>query len=213
MRVCPRGLAVGGFLLVFAAGVAGAQPLLEGDPAAGKNKAAVCAACHGPAGNSSNPVWPKLAGQHATYLYRQLQLFASGQRQNPIMQAQVANLSDQDMRDLAVYFAAQTMSPGVASKKLVERGSQLYRVGDAEAGIPPCAGCHGPAGQGNAAAGYPKISGQHAKYIAAALKAYRAGERGDYPAGEIMQAVAANMQDEDIRALASYIQGLARVEP
>lgn len=193
----------------LACGTVAAQPLIDGNAKAGEKKAAVCAACHGPAGNSTNPIWPKLAGQHAAYLYKQLKLFKAGKRKNPIMQAQAAGLSGQDMRDLAVYFSLQTMSPGVANEKLVDRGFTLYRVGDAEAGIPACAGCHGPAGRGNAAAAYPEISGQHAKYLAAQLTAFREGKRGDYPSAQIMHGVAKNLTDEDIRALASYIQGLS----
>lgn len=179
-----------------------------GDPQAGRQKATACAPCHGIHGNAPSGPFPKLAGQHASYLYYQLRLFKSGQRESPIMQAQVANLSKQDMKDLAAYFASQTMTIGSASKALVEQGERLFRGGVPARGVPACTGCHGPAGLGNAPAKYPRISGQKAEYLAQELREYRAGTRGDYPKGRIMQGVAAKLTDEEIKALASFLSGL-----
>ncbi|MDN5851206.1 MAG: cytochrome c4, partial [Nitrococcus sp.] len=154
-----------------------------GHPQAGKQKAAICAGCHGADGNSPSGQFPKLAGQHASYLYEQLRLFKGGQRKSPIMQAQAANLSDQDMKDLAAYFSSQSMQVGSASRVLAERGERLFRGGVPAKGVPACTGCHGPAGLGNPPAKYPRISGQNASYLAEELRAYRAGKRGNYPLG------------------------------
>ena len=179
----------------------------ESSAEAGQTKAAVCAACHGPDGNSANPEWPSIAGQHAGYLVAQLKAFKAGDRQNVLMSPMAMPLSDQDMEDLAAWFASQSPTPREADPALVEKGQRLYRGGDAERGIAACIACHGPTGQGNPLAGYPVIAGQHATYAATALKAYRAGERRS-DSNQMMRNVAANLSDEDIRALASYVQGL-----
>ena len=179
----------------------------EGDAAAGQTKAAVCAACHGPDGNSANPEWPSLAGQHASYLVSQLEAFKSGARQNVLMSPMAMPLSEQDMADLAAWFSSQALTPKQADPAVVDRGRRLYRGGDAERNVTACIACHGPTGQGNPLAGYPVIAGQHATYAAATLRAYRAGERKS-DANQMMRNIASNLSDEDIRALASYIQGL-----
>lgn len=196
------------FGLLLATTIASANTLVDGNAKAGKMKSAVCAACHAADGNSTIAQYPKLAGQHATYLLQQLKHFKSGKRDSAIMRVQVASLSVQDMKDLAVYFATQPMQIGVANEALVKRGAELYHAGDAEDGIPACAGCHGPAGMGNAAALFPRISGQHAKYLAQQLKAYRAGKRSGYSKAEIMTGVAKNLTDADIKAVTSYLEGL-----
>lgn len=206
-QVLIKGLAP--FLLAAAAGYAHAtNPLVDGDAEAGAAKAAVCAACHGPNGNSGNPDWPSLAGQSPTYTYQQLQAFKSGQRSDMLMTPQAAMLSEQDMRDLAAYYAAQVPRPGVASEAAVAVAEPLYRGGDAERGVPACLACHGPTGNGNAGAGYPRIAGQHAQYIAKELREYRSAERGSGVAGQMMQAAAKHLTDEEIDALASYVTGL-----
>lgn len=179
-----------------------------GDPQAGKQKAAACAGCHGADGNSPSDQFPNLAGQHASYLYEQLRYFKSGKRKSPIMQPQAVGLSDQDMKDLAAYFSSQTMRVGSANKAFVEKGEHLFRGGIPDKGVPACAGCHGPAGMGNPPAKYPRISGQKAQYLAQQLQDYRAGKRGDYPPGKIMQGVAAKLTDEEIKVLASFLSGL-----
>lgn len=191
---------------------AGGDPFTQGSAEAGAGKAAPCTACHGPGGNSSNPEWPKLAGQNAAYTFAQLQSFKDGTRNNPLMSAQAAGLSEQDMRDLAAYYAEQPFSPGVASENAIGKAEPLYRGGDAGRGIPACAACHLPNGAGVAASAYPRIGGQHATYLASALRLYRdAQTRGaEMPSGNfaVMAAVAGKLSDEDIDALASYINGL-----
>lgn len=208
--------AIRGLMLVCALGLSGAtvaaedsaSPFLKGDAKAGEAKAAVCAACHGPKGVSAIPAWPKLAGQGAPYLYTQLKHFKDGSRNNAVMAGQVAALSDQDMQDLATYFSAQAPAPGVASKEAVSKVQSLYRAGAADRAVPACAACHGPTGAGNPAAGYPRIGGQHADYSAAQLNTYRSGERKAGTGGQTMAAVAAKLTDEEIAALASYLNGL-----
>jgi cytochrome c553 len=190
------------------AAVPAGPAFLKGDVKAGEAKAAACAACHGPGGNSAMPAWPKLAGQGAPYAYAQLKAFKEGKRVNPIMQAQAQPLSDQDMQDLAVYFAAQPVSPGVASKDAVAVGEKLYRAGNPQTGVPACGACHGPNGAGNPAAAYPRVGGQHAEYNTLQLNAYRSGERKASLNGQIMSEVAAKLTDEEIAALASYLNGL-----
>ena len=196
-----------------------ADPFTGGYAQAGAGKAAVCGACHGPGGNSSNPEWPKLAGQHSSYTYGQLQVLKSKARPSPVMNAQAAALSDQDMRDLAAYFAAQKPTPGVASPDSVAVAEKLYRAGDAARGLPACSACHGPQGAGNAAAQYPRIGGQHAKYNAAVLRLLRSLEQQKIPqpAGvsaahwqrfQTMSSIAAKLSDAEIDALASYVNGL-----
>ncbi|MDW8478647.1 MAG: c-type cytochrome [Xanthomonadales bacterium] len=186
-----------------------------GDPARGEAKAAVCAACHGPDGNSTNPEWPKLAGQHERYIARQLALYKSGARENAVMLGFAATLSAQDMRDLGAYFARQKVTPGVADESLVARGERLWRGGDLERGIPACMACHGPTGRGNPFSGYPALAGQHADYTAAMLRAFRSGlvlGKGS-DANPVMAEVARHLSDEEIEALASYIEGLHAAWP
>lgn len=186
------------------------DPFTGGNAQAGAGKAAVCGACHGPGGNSTNPEWPKLAGQHAAYTYHELTELKSGVRKNPVMNAQAAPLSEQDMRDLAAYFAAQKPAPGVASPDAVAAAQPLYRAGDARRQLPACAACHGPQGQGNAAAKYPRLGGQHAKYAANALRNYRAQASAPNldPEAAIMASIATKLTDAEIEALASYVSGL-----
>lgn len=192
----------------------------KGDAAAGQGKAAVCAGCHGMDGNSPAPNFPKIAGQNAKYIYKQLQDFKAGHRANPLMLGVAVALTDQDMADLAVHFADQKMSGGAAKKDLAAAGERLYRGGNKSVGLAPCAGCHGPAGRGNTYAAFPHVAGQHADYTKAQLQAFRAAGRQDMTdvkrgndaakAGELgpMQMIAAKLSDRDIEALSSYIQGL-----
>lgn len=172
-----------------------------------EEKAAACTACHGPAGNSSNPEWPNIAGQHASYTLRQLQAFKSGERDNPLMSGIAAGLSEADMRELAAYFAGLEPMVGSADPALVDRGEAIYRGGDRADGVPACMGCHGPRGTGNPPAAYPALSGQHATYTAKQLRAYRTGERTTDP-DSIMRTIAARLSDEEIEAVASYTAGL-----
>lgn len=190
------------------------QAVAEGDAAAGQAKSAICAACHGADGNSMVPQWPKLAGQHRDYLARQVTLIKAGARPVPEMVGIVAALSDQDIADITAWFAAQRMSAGVAREEDVVAGQRLWRAGDAKSGVPACMACHGPAGAGNPLAGYPALAGQQEVYVANILKRFRAGENwGEKDApSHVMNGVAAELTDDDIKFLASYIQGLYLVE-
>jgi cytochrome c553 len=186
-----------------------ATPVLafDGDAGKGQGAAGVCAACHGIDGNSLIPMNPVLAGQHPEYLYKQLLNFKSGERANAIMAAQVANLSEPDMRNLAAFFANQKPRVGTASNAdLVNAGRKLYRGGNAENGVAACAGCHSPNGAGIPIQ-YPRLKGQHKDYTLAQLKAFRAGERANDP-NAMMRGVAARLSDKEIDALAEYIAGL-----
>jgi cytochrome c553 len=201
--------------------VADSKPATFGDPKAGQAKAAACAACHGMDGNASDPQYPKLAGQHERYIWRQLKLFKSGERDNAIMLGMAAALSEQDMRDIGAYFGSQKVIAGIADespvasgpnqgRKFYQVGERLYRGGKAEAGVPACMACHGPAGHGNPGPSYPSVGGQHAGYTVTQLTAFRNGTvwGKDANANAIMSAVARNLSDEEIQALATYIQGL-----
>lgn len=187
---------------------------LIGDASAGQEKAAVCAACHGTDGNSQVTIWPKIAGQHADYIARQTRMVRDGQRNVPTMMPMVMNLSDQDIADIAAWYAQQTVQPGVADEALVELGSSLYHGGNHESGLPACMACHGPSGYGIPMTGYPKLTGQHADYTADRLRRYRTGEINgeDDPHSPVMVEIAATLSDEEIEALSSYIEGLHRVQ-
>jgi cytochrome c553 len=141
---------------------------------------------------------------------RQVQLIKSGARSVPEMIGIVPGLSDQDILDTAAYFASQKSSGGVADKPLVTLGERIYRAGNADSGVPACMSCHGPAGEGNPPAGYPALAGQHAVYTSKMLTRFRAGENwGDGDASsQIMNGSSAQLSDEEIEAVASYIQGL-----
>lgn len=187
-----------------------------GDAAAGEQKASACVACHGQAGNSTMPSFPKLAGQGERYLVKQLADIKSGARKAEAMTAIAANLSEQDMADLAAYFAKQTATLGGVKKDQLELGQQVYRAGIAEKGVTACAACHGANGLGLASAGFPSLSGQHEAYTATQLKAFRAAGRGDKEGikrendgdAQIMRKIAAQLSDTEIDALANYISGL-----
>ncbi|HEY7840593.1 MAG TPA: c-type cytochrome [Gammaproteobacteria bacterium] len=178
-----------------------------GDPAAGQQKSAVCAACHAPDGNSTNPTWPKLAGQNAEYAEKQLLDFRDKRRDNAQMSPMAAPLSDADIADLAAYFSAQAGGPGTAKPEHVELGQKLYRAGNARAGLPSCMSCHGPSGAGNGAAGYPALAGQHAEYTAIQLKAFKSEQRAN-DEDSVMRTIAGKMTIREIEAVSSYIQGL-----
>lgn len=196
-------------LTFFLSGVAQANPFVEGDAEAGKAKAVTCAACHGPDGNSVNPQWPSLAGQHADYILGQLKAFKAGARMDPLMTGQAMQLSEQDMQDLAVYYAGLSRAAkAVAEPASTDLGARLYRGGDDENNTSACIACHGPRGLGNPGVPVPSVKGQHAVYSAAQLRAYASGQRKtDGPTRE-MRDIAATLSEEDIRALSSYMQGL-----
>jgi len=190
-------------ILALAAGIAQAA----GDAEAGKTKAATCVACHGPDGNSANAEWPKLAGQHASYIVKQLNEFKAGARKNDLMSPMATPLNEQDIQDLAAYFSNQQQTSGVAAADQVELGEKIYRAGNAKTGVAACMACHGPSGMGNPSALFPRISGQHAVYIEKTLKDFRSDARSNDNA-KMMRNVVARMTDQEIAAVAQYLQGL-----
>ena len=188
-----------------------ATSLVDGDAEAGKAKSTTCAACHGANGNSMAPLWPNIAGQAAKYTVQQLKAFKDGKRVDPLMSSQALMLSEQDMRDLAVYFEtlpAPAQPVADPSPSLLKRAEALYRGGNAEDGIPACIACHGPTGRGNPGAAYPALKGQHAAYTAKTLNDYASGMRESDGPTQIMRAVSARLSADDIAALAAYMQGL-----
>jgi len=192
-------------LIWLATGTLNAQA--AGDAGVGRAKAAGCAACHGEDGNSASPEWPKLAGQGEAYIIKQLTNFKSGARQNAIMNGMAAALSEQDMADVAAFFASQKRKIGNANKDLLVQGEKLYRGGNSTSGVAACLGCHGPSGAGNPAAKFPSLGGQHATYVANQLKGFKDGVRTNDP-NKMMQMVAAHMTDAEIKAVSDYVQGL-----
>jgi cytochrome c553 len=194
-----------------------------GDPKAGQAKAGTCAACHGADGNSADAQYPRLAGQHERYIAKQLHLFKTGERENPIMGPMAATLSAQDMRDIGAYFATQRGAAGVADespvgegpnagKKFWQVGEQLFRAGNAKAGVPACLACHGPVGRGNPGPAYPSVGGQHGAYTTARLNYYRTGSDKAKAAAPAMVDIAKRLSDEEIQGLATYIEGLHHAE-
>ena len=196
------------FACVLSAPVS-AESLLEGSAEAGQAKAVVCGACHGIDGNSVNPEWPNLAGQHAGYSYKQLMAFKNGDRMNALMLGQVAMLSEDDMQNLAVYFESQTPAArSVADESLVRRGEAIYRGGIRDKGVAACIACHGPNGNGNPAANYPVIGGQYSVYAAKQLRDYASGARKSDGPTRVMREIASRLSEDEILAVSSYVQGL-----
>lgn len=180
-----------------------------GDAEAGKNKILTCQACHGADGNSAlMPTYPKLGGQGANYLFKQMQDIKSGERPVVEMTGMLDSLSDQDMQDIAAWYASQKGTTGFADPELVEHGEALFRGGKLADGVPACSGCHAPDGAGLDLALYPKLSGQNADYIAKQLTDFREGDRYNDGDAMTMRDVAEKLSNKDIKALASYIQGL-----
>ncbi len=182
---------------------------IAADAAAGKAKSATCTACHGQDGNGVDalPLQPRLAGQHAKYLAKQIHDYKSGARENAIMAPMVAALSDEDIDNLAAYYASLQGATGDSNPDKMDLGQRLYRAGDASKGLAACMACHGPSGRGNPAANYPSLTGQYSAYSAATLKAFKAGQRANDLNG-VMRNIAAKMTDEEIEAVSDYIEGL-----
>lgn len=209
-KIARMGLTAG--ILLFSAAVLAGE--LTGDPEAGRKKAETCAACHGADGNSNiNPAWPKIAGQSERYFISQLKAFqqgAAGPRQGAnaaLMYPMAAPLREQDMADLAAYFSSQKISLGAADDAAAKKGAAIYQGGNADFGSAACIGCHGPGGRGNPAAGFPALGGQHATYTYNQLKAFHDGTRSGDPNG-MMRNMVRKMSDEEMQAVAEYIQGL-----
>lgn len=194
--------------------VLAAEPPPKADLAKGKQVASqVCAACHGPDGNSIGPANPKLAGQIPEYLAKQLVNFRPGkdnkpaERPNPVMSAFAVALSPEQMRDVSAFYASQKLIPEKArNKSTIELGQTIFRAGIPDKNVPACAGCHGPAGAG-VPIQFPVLGGQYAEYIEAQLKAFRSGERANDP-NRMMRTTASRLSDLEIKALADYIAGL-----
>jgi cytochrome c553 len=183
-------------------------PTAKGDAAkAQKIVNDVCGACHSTDGNSTSPAYPVLAGQHPEYIAKQLGEFKSGARKNAIMAPNAAKLSDDDMLNLAAYFSAQQPKPRLAKDaSLIAEGQKIYKGGNAGSGVPACASCHGPAGSGIPVQ-FPRLAGQHSKYVLSQLKNFRSGDRAN-DGGKMMQVIARKMTDQEMKAVAEYINGL-----
>ncbi|MDQ2735728.1 MAG: cytochrome c4 [Pseudomonadota bacterium] len=181
-------------------------PVAKPDLAKGATISAnVCAACHTSDGTRGSPANPILQGQHADYLVKELTEFKSGKRVNAIMNGMAATLSNDDMKNVAAFYASKNAKPGFAKDKaLAALGQKIYRGGIADRAIPACAACHGPSGAGIPVQ-YPRLSGQHAEYVEAQLIAFRGGVRHNNAA---MTGVAAKLGDREIKALADYVAGL-----
>lgn len=188
-------------------GLLGCATLVQaaGNPAEGKEKAAACDGCHGENGNGAAPIFPKLADQHASYLFKQLSDFKTQRRVEPTMNAMAEPLSEQDMHDIAAYYAAQ---PITAENGETNRlGEKLYRSGNPAGGVPACTGCHSPEGAGNPQANFPQLHGQYAAYVEKTLHDFKAGERAN-DMNAMMRTIAAKLSDAEISAVAEYVSTL-----
>lgn len=196
--------------LVLSLGVAGTAHALPGDAAAGKDKVAMCAACHGADGNSLLPNFPNLAGLGQKYLQKQMLDIKEGRRAVVEMTGMLDAMSVQDLWDIAAFYDSQAPKPGVtnADAELIARGEAIFRGGNIETGLPACTGCHSPTGKGNDPAGYPRLAGQHAAYTAKQLTDFREGDRTNDGDIMVMRTVAERLSNKDIQAVAEYIQGL-----
>jgi cytochrome c553 len=198
-------------LWILAATISGAiastAVMAAANAEAGATKAVVCQACHGANGNSVNPEWPSLAGLGADYIAEQLKNFKEGKRANPVMTPNAVALSPDDMADLGAFFGSQVNTGLEADPTYWKAGEKLYRAGSKDQAVPACAACHGPKGYGNEPAKYPALRGQHSVYVVKQLTDYASGARTTGPNG-IMQTIAKRLTPDDMRNVASYVQGL-----
>ena len=178
-----------------------------GDIEAGKAKSAVCAACHGADGNSTNAAWPTLAGQHASYTYKQLKDFKAGRRNNASMTGMVALLNDDDMKNLAAFYESQKPKAMAFDGDRIETGESIYRGGITETKVAACMGCHAPSGVGNGPAGWPSLKGQHPEYLVTQLQNFKQGIRAN-DTGKMMRNAVVRMSVEEMKAVAAYIAGI-----
>lgn len=195
------------FTLVVSLGVTGLA-FAKGDANAGKAKTATCTACHGATGVSVVPTYPNLAGQGERYLIKQMKEIKSGVRSVPEMAPFTRDLTDQDIEDIAAFYASQTAPKGAADPAMVELGAKLFRHGDSNRQIPACSGCHSPTGKGNSLAGFPQIAGQHPTYTGKQLRDFREGVRVNDGDSKTMRMIAQKLTNKEVDALASYISGL-----
>ncbi len=177
------------------------------DIAAGKAKSSACAGCHGADGNSMNAIWPKLAGQHASYLEKQIHDFKSGKRKDPTMNAMVAALNDKDITNIAAYFSSQKAKPAKFDAALVKKGQDIYRGGISDISVAACMGCHSPTGEGNGPAGFPVLKSQHPEYVAAQLQKFKDGSRTN-DSGKMMQNLVKRMSGDEMKAVAAYVAAM-----
>lgn len=199
-------LALGILFLAFSSRLLAEQTADE----ALKEKRKPCVACHNDDGNSENPTIPKLAGQYEAYFVKQLKEYKqglTGPRPNPIMMGQVTNLSDQDIAEMATYYAKQKIKGGTTKQAYLAQGERIYRGGNLATGVVACTACHGPKGEGIEAANFPRLAGQHAQYITDQLNAFKEGKRHNSPNG-MMEAISKRMTPEEMQAVSSYIEGL-----
>ena len=198
-------------LWILAATISGTLVMASALPApsveAGAAKAATCQACHGANGNSSNAEWPSLAGIGADYIAEQLNNFKTGKRASPVMMPMTTNLTADDMADLGLYFDSLSNTGLEADPSFWQAGEKLYRGGDQAHGVPACMACHGPTGKGNEPAKFPALRGQQPGYVVKQLNDYAAGTRATGP-NSIMQTIAKRLSADDIRNLASYVEGI-----
>lgn len=192
---------------VFALVTGLAEAKFEGDPAAGKAKSGACAACHGVDGNgAADPTWPKLAGQIPEYLVKQLADFKSGKRSDPLMSGMAMPLSEQDMKDLAAFYASQKIKPGAAAnQELAGKGERVYRGGNAKTGVSACMSCHGPSGHGIPPR-FPRVTGQTPAYTEKQLLAFKSSKRANDD--EMMTRITFRMSEAEIKAVSEYMAGL-----
>jgi len=186
-----------------------ANVLALGNAEAGKTKAAACGGCHGLDGNSPLKTYPKLAGQNARYIAKQLADFkANTTRKNAIMIGMASAVSKADAADIGAYFQSKSISTTAPfDKEKLSRGRELYNGGDLQKGIPACKACHGPGGAGNAGMGYPQVAGQWVDYTLAQLKAFKGGSRSNDDK-QLMRNIVKQLSADDIAALANYIASL-----
>ncbi len=201
------------FLLLISFVLVGAEKtssvnFKKGDASAGEQKVAVCAACHGSDGNSQVGNWPKIAGQNERYLFEQLKLIKSEERYIDVMKGLLDTYSEEDLRDVAAFYAKNVTTLGQSVDDSLVLGKLLYKVGDYSRGVPSCQACHMANGSGNSLAGYPAVSGQHKEYLVSTLLAYKNGDRASGVNAYIMNEISQRLSDEDIEALANYITGL-----
>ncbi len=195
------------FVFILNTGVS--ESLIEGSIETGKMISITCGACHGADGNSINPLWPDLAGQHASYSVEQLTAFRDGTRVDALMTAMSLTLTDKNIKDLSVYYESLPITPKiVANLNNYKLGERIYRGGNKETGVSACIACHGPSGKGNPLALYPSIYGQGAMYTEKQLNDYANGVRTSIGPVQIMQDISKKLSPEEIKAVSSYIQGL-----
>lgn len=198
---------ISGALILGVSALIAFKPVIAADIEAGKAKTAVCAGCHGVDGNSAAAIWPKLAGQHASYTAKQLHDFKSGKRTDPTMQGMSAALSDDDIANIAAYYASQKITEAPFNDALLAKGENIYRGGITEIAVASCMGCHSPNGTGNGPAAYPSLKGQHADYISSQLNKFKSAARSN-DSGNMMRNVTKRMSKAEMDAVAAYIAGI-----